>query len=122
MMAMGLPRKRTTLASLMPCEAAVVSAVGGPPPVATRLRDMGFREGVVVEMVKQAPLADPIEFRVEGTHVSLRRTEAALVEVRDVRPVPCSPGGRGWGRGRGRGFGRGRRRGWLKRFWGRGLR
>ncbi|MBD3236322.1 MAG: hypothetical protein GF330_06450, partial [Candidatus Eisenbacteria bacterium] len=122
-----------TLERLLPCERAFVHRLRGSEAVRTRLRDLGFREGVCVLMIKQAPLADPIEFRVLGAHVSLRRTEARLIDVRDPQPVapgtcrtergeePCErwfdrirrwgqrPGRRG-GPGPGRGEGRGGRR------------
>ena len=46
-----------------------------------KLLDMGFINGVVVEMVRRAPLLDPVEFKIHGCLVSLRKSEAALVEV-----------------------------------------
>ncbi len=87
---------------------AVIADLVGDPIFQVRLRNMGFREGETVEVVKQAPLADPVEYRIEGAHVSLRRAEARHVRVADVRPVSLAPCRgrrrrlrRGWGR---RGF------------------
>ncbi len=46
-----------------------------------RILEMGFICGERVEVIKNAPLSDPIEYVVMGTHVSLRRSEAALIQV-----------------------------------------
>ncbi len=42
---------------------------------------MGFIKGKVVEYVKQAPLSDPIVFRILNSEISLRKSEASLIEV-----------------------------------------
>jgi ferrous iron transport protein B len=42
---------------------------------------MGFIKGKVVRVIKAAPLQDPVEYQVMGSHVSLRRSEARLIEV-----------------------------------------
>lgn len=46
-----------------------------------KLLDMGFINGAVVEMVRRAPLLDPIELKIHGCLISLRKSEAALIEV-----------------------------------------
>ncbi len=48
-----------------------------------RLLEMGLIPGTLVEVVRVAPLGDPIDFRVRGFHLSLRRAEAnhVIVEV-----------------------------------------
>lgn len=46
-----------------------------------KLLDMGFINGVVVEAVRLAPLLDPIEFKIQDCLISLRKSEATLVEV-----------------------------------------
>ena len=46
-----------------------------------RLLAMGFTRECEIKMVKRAPLGDPIQFRVRGSAVSLRSSEAALVLV-----------------------------------------
>ncbi len=43
--------------------------------------DLGLVPNAVVEVVRRAPLADPIEIRLEDAFITLRRTEAARVEV-----------------------------------------
>lgn len=46
-----------------------------------RLLAMGFTRQCEVKMVKRAPLGDPIQFKVRGSAVSLRSSEAALIFV-----------------------------------------
>jgi ferrous iron transport protein A len=46
-----------------------------------RLLDMGFVEGTVLKIVRNAPLVDPIDLLVRGYHVSIRHDEAKGVEV-----------------------------------------
>ncbi len=69
-----------TLADLKPGTRAVVTgfAAGEVPG---RLLEMGVLPGTIVEMVRLAPLGDPMDVRVRGYHLSLRRHEARLVEV-----------------------------------------
>jgi len=70
-----------TLDELMPGQQAVVTRVGGSGALRRRLMDMGLIHGVRVEMLKAAPLADPVEYKVRGYHLSLRKAEARLVEI-----------------------------------------
>jgi ferrous iron transport protein A len=60
---------------------AEVIGVDGPGSIAMRLLEMGFVPGTRVEIVKAAPLGDPLELRIRGYHLSLRRAEAAHVRV-----------------------------------------
>ncbi len=50
-------------------------------PVWRRLHEMGFDEGVDVEVLHRAPLGDPIALRVGNMTIAIRRAEAALIEV-----------------------------------------
>jgi ferrous iron transport protein A len=52
-----------------------------------RLLDMGFIPGAFVRVIKGAPLGNPIEYCVGGTHVTLRKQEAAHILVERV-PLP----------------------------------
>ncbi len=49
--------------------------------VGQRLLDMGFIPGTRIKVVRNAPLVDPVEFLMKGYHISLRHSEAKLVEV-----------------------------------------
>ncbi len=46
-----------------------------------RLYDMGVCPGTKIDFVRTAPLTDPIQVRIGGYHVALRRSEAKYVEV-----------------------------------------
>lgn len=73
----------TTLADLVPGESALVSGFvpAQPPAVSRRLRDLGFRPGADVRLIRRAPLGDPFVYRVTGSEICLRRTEAGRVLV-----------------------------------------
>ena len=62
------------------CGGQVVS-VGGDRDLRRRLLEMGFCNGARVEVVRRAPLGDPIEFRLRGYHLSLRSDQARHVTV-----------------------------------------
>lgn len=70
-----------TLDRLAVGQGAEVEGVDGPGAIAMRLLEMGFVPGTRVELVKTAPLGDPLELRIRGYHLSLRRAEAAHVRV-----------------------------------------
>src|SRR5437588_1632602 len=60
---------------------ARVLAVKGQGAIARRLMEMGVVPGAPVRVIKRAPLGDPIEVRVRGYHLALRRTEAQTIVV-----------------------------------------
>lgn len=70
-----------TLTDLPLGKAARVTAVHGEGRVTRRLLEMGVIPGVSVEVVKAAPFGDPIEIRVRGYSLAMRRTEADAIEV-----------------------------------------
>lgn len=49
-----------------------------------RLLAVGMVPGALVVVLRRAPLADPVEYRVKGSDFSIRRREARMVEVRYV--------------------------------------
>lgn len=71
----------TTLDELETAQSAIVRKIGGEGALRRRLMDMGLVKGVTIARVKAAPMGDPIEYLVRGYHLSLRRSEARLVEV-----------------------------------------
>jgi Fe2+ transport system protein FeoA len=104
-------RKTLPLALLTPGEAGIVLDVAGEGAFRRRLLDMGFVKGARVRVIKHAPLRNPIEYCIGGTHVTLRRQEAMRIIVEQVPPPPwCPKEGpvRTWWRQRRR-SGRGRR-------------
>lgn len=46
-----------------------------------RIMDMGITKGVVITVRKVAPLGDPMELRVRGYELSLRKSDAEMIEV-----------------------------------------
>lgn len=70
-----------TLDQLATGQLATVRRIGGVGSVRRRLMDMGLVKGVNIEMVKMAPMGDPVEYLVRGYHLSLRKSEAELVEI-----------------------------------------
>ena len=70
-----------TLAQLAVGASATISAYPQSGPAFTRLREMGMLPGTRVTLVRTAPLGDPIEIQVRGYRLSLRKSEAALVEL-----------------------------------------
>lgn len=75
----------SSLASLPIGAHARVIGVNGTGAVARRLMEMGVVPGAQVRVIKAAPLGDPIEVRVRGYHLALRRTEAQTITVSAVR-------------------------------------
>lgn len=61
---------------------AMVARINGEGPVKRRIMDMGLTKGVEVAVRKIAPLGDPIELTVRGYELSIRRDEAAKIEVK----------------------------------------
>jgi len=58
-----------------------VVAVGGRGAFRRRLLELGLLPGTPVQRTGQAPLGDPLSFRVRGAILCLRRLEAAAIEV-----------------------------------------
>lgn len=54
-----------------------------------RLLEMGFVRGAQVTVLKNAPLRDPVEYMIMGSHISLRHSEAAQIEVTDKDAQFC---------------------------------
>lgn len=69
------------LSELQTGERAVVVRVSGHGAFRKRIIEMGFIKGVTVEAVLNAPLKDPIKYRIMNFEVSLRRSDARKVEV-----------------------------------------
>lgn len=70
-----------TLDQLKPGDSGTVGELRGEGAVHQRLLEMGVIEGAGVEVVRMAPLGDPMEIIVQGYHLSLRKSEAALVSL-----------------------------------------
>lgn len=70
-----------TLTDLPIGSEARVTAVNGNSRVTRRLLEMGVIPGVEVRVIKTAPFGDPIEVRLRGYSLAMRRSEADAIEV-----------------------------------------
>jgi len=70
-----------TLKNLKPNQPARVVRVHGGGALRLRIMELGLTPGTPVCVRKIAPLGDPIEFVVRGYALSLRKADAALVEI-----------------------------------------
>lgn len=71
----------TRLAAIADGSTAIVRRLVLPRATARRLFEMGLLPGTRVRVVRRAPLGDPIELRLRNYSLSIRREEAALIEV-----------------------------------------
>jgi len=69
------------LSELLPGEKGVVKKVLGNSMIKRRIVDMGVVAGTVIEVQKFAPLGDPMEIKLKGFNLSLRKNEAELIEL-----------------------------------------
>lgn len=60
-----------------------VLSVKGEGRVSRRLMEMGVIPGIALKIVKKAPFGDPIEVRLRGYSLAMRKTEANAIEVAD---------------------------------------
>ena len=70
------------LSQLQIGEKGVVVSVNGEGAIRRRLFDMGITPGAEVYLRKKAPLGDPIEIALRGYELTLRKAEAAHVEIK----------------------------------------
>lgn len=63
------------------CKIAKVNATG---KLLQKLLDMGFIAGAQIEVIREAPLYDPIELKIHNYLISLRKSEAELIEVEEL--------------------------------------
>jgi ferrous iron transport protein A len=71
----------TNLSALPPGARARVKDLPKAGPTFVRLREMGLLAGTVVTFVRAAPMGDPLEFKLRGYLLSVRREEAAQIQV-----------------------------------------
>jgi ferrous iron transport protein A len=69
------------LADLTPGASAIVTAISGASRIASRLMEMGFVPGAVVQVMRRAPFGGPIQYRVHSVSISMRAAEAACISV-----------------------------------------
>ena len=71
----------STLAELRVGESAQVALVNGTDEISIRLMEMGLVPGTDLRVLGLAPLGDPLEIEVRGYRLSIRKSEAARVQL-----------------------------------------
>jgi Fe2+ transport system protein FeoA len=69
------------LAELAVGRSATVSGIRGADAISSRLLEMGLTPGTLVTVLGTAPWGDPLELEVRGYRLSIRRAEAARIEI-----------------------------------------
>jgi len=69
------------LSDLKPGQRGVISKVGGSGQTHRRILDMGVVPQTEIEVERVAPLGDPIEVKIKGYHLSLRKEELTNIYV-----------------------------------------
>jgi len=72
------------LSALQPGEKGRVVKIGGQGAIRRKIVEMGIVKGTTIELEKLAPLGDPMELKVKGYHLSLRKQEAAGILVQPM--------------------------------------
>ena len=62
-------------------ETVKVTKIAGEGPIKRRIMDMGITKGVEIHVRKVAPLGDPVEITVRNYELSVRKADAAIIEV-----------------------------------------
>jgi len=60
---------------------AIIASIGGEGELRCRLLDMGLIPKTRVEIIKVAPMGDPIELEIRGYTLTIRKEDAAKIEV-----------------------------------------
>ncbi len=70
-----------TLSQVEIGQSATVTKLHDNGAIKRRIMDMGITKGIEVTITKVAPLGDPIELKVRGYELTLRKADADLIEV-----------------------------------------
>ena len=65
-------------------QSGAITAVGGEGALRLRFLDMGLIPGTTVSLQKVAPMGDPIQIRVRGYELTIRREDAGMIEIEEV--------------------------------------
>ncbi len=75
------------LATLSPGRKVRVTKIKGRDATSKRIRAMGITPGAVIEVERVAPLGDPVDVKVRGYHLSLRKEELQNIQVETLSPL-----------------------------------
>ncbi len=71
---------------MLPCGSrGIITKVGGEGVLRCRLLDMGLIPQTAVEVTRIAPMGDPMELRLRGYTLSLRKEDASNIEVEEAQ-------------------------------------
>jgi ferrous iron transport protein A len=71
----------TTLDCIAPPTSCRVVGISAPGVIRKRLLALGFVPGTAIEAIRAAPLGDPVEYRIKGYCISLRKEDARFISV-----------------------------------------
>ena len=74
------------LSEFQPGDCGVVRQLPADQVLSNRLREMGMLPGTEITLVRRAPLGDPLEIRLRGTSLSLRRNDVVNILVEKISP------------------------------------
>lgn len=66
---------------MQPGQSGKIVKLSGEGTFRQRLMEMGLVRGAAVEVIRFAPMGDPVDIKIQGYHLSLRLTEAELIDV-----------------------------------------
>ncbi len=76
------------LSEVQPGQLVEVVTIAGQSSFRRRLMELGLVPGTRVELLRVAPLGDPVELLVRGASLSIRKAEASVIEVSVSRTAP----------------------------------
>lgn len=71
-----------TIKDLKIGDSAIITKVGGDGPLRLRLLDMGLIPNTIIKIQKVAPLGDPIQIQLRGYQLTIRREDAAKIQIK----------------------------------------
>ena len=78
------------LSEIQPGQIVEIVAIAGRSSFRRRLMELGLVPGTRVELVRVAPLGDPVELLVRGASLSIRKAEAGVIEVGQPGLAPAA--------------------------------
>ena len=91
MLAYANSMEKQTVDRLAPGSYGVIKRVGGRGAFRDRLLDMGLTPGTLVSLRKTAPMGDPIQLSLRGYELTIRKSDAAGIEIAPVTDLSLNP-------------------------------
>lgn len=76
------------LGDLKPGDRAYIERIEGGGALRRRMMDMGIVPGVEIEVIRCAPLGGPLQIRLKGYYLAMRRGESAKIKVKETNHQP----------------------------------